>query len=546
MEGTDCVIIGFNEIPLHDISLAQKPLGHISGSYSELKTNSVVIENRRLSYIDLFNHLTDQRIGKGESYSPFTMPNLGVAYLASFLQREGFKVEIVNYFNFGKNALADLLKLDPIAVAITTTYYVSNQPIQELVKFIRNFNDRIPIVVGGPRVFSICRELSSKEAELNLRAIGADIYIYDSQGEYTLSQAIRILKKGQTKGLKSVPNLRFFDNEGQYIQTERKVESNNLNDHAIGWHYFEKNFYSPVNYIRTSRGCPFSCAFCDYPEFAGPHSLLDLSVLEKELDYLSQKDVKYLIFTDDTLNVPLPRFKAMCRLLIRKKYGFKWVSFFRCSNADEATFDLMKESGCIGVYLGIESGDQGMLKKMNKFADTDKYAASVGMLDQRNIMTLASMIVGFPGETAQSVENSIRFLKENPFTFFSVQLYYHNQMAPVEKLRDAFGIKGSRYSWRHDTMDWKDAVRQKEEMIRCVDGPVYLPLYDFSIWAFPYFLGQGFSVEQLIGFLRGAKSLLLLSIDEQSTAKRSRHLSQMAAELRSDAERHRDYQRACP
>src|SRR5215471_5879202 len=60
--------------------------------------------------------------------------------------------------------------------------------------------------------------------------------------------------------------------------------------------------------------------------------------------------------------------KKLYRMMIKNNFDFKWVSFFRCSNANDETFALMAESGCIAVYLGVESGDQTILNHMNKFA----------------------------------------------------------------------------------------------------------------------------------------------------------------------------------
>src|SRR5580692_8915848 len=77
------------------------------------------------------------------------------------------------------------------------------------------------------------------------------------------------------------------------------------------------------------------------------------------------------VFVDDTFNVPLPRFKKLLRMMIDKAWGFEWISFFRCSNADEEAFDLMARSGCIGVFLGIESGDQTILEYMDKHAKVE-------------------------------------------------------------------------------------------------------------------------------------------------------------------------------
>ena len=102
--------------------------------------------------------------------------------------------------------------------------------------------------------------------------------------------------------------------------------------------------------------------------------MASLETIEKELDSLKRLGyIKNLVFIDDTFNVPLPRFKDICRLMIEKDYQFNWFSYFRCSNSDEEAIELLAKSGCKGVFLGIESGSPTILKNMNKAATTEKY-----------------------------------------------------------------------------------------------------------------------------------------------------------------------------
>ena len=151
--------------------------------------------------------------------------------------------------------------------------------------------------------------------------------------------------------------------------------------------------------------------------------------VERQLRYLHEAGTTDLVFIDDTFNVPLPRFRNILRMMIRNKFQFRWISFFRCSNADEDAFDLMRESGCVGVLLGIESGDNFILKCMNKSATREKYEWGMAKLKGRDIATFVSLICGFPGETKESVTRSIEFVQEAAPTFFNVQLYYHDTRA---------------------------------------------------------------------------------------------------------------------
>jgi radical SAM PhpK family P-methyltransferase len=514
MKTLDCILIGFNQIDFADFARAQQVFAESSGAYKELMTNSVLLGDRRLTYMDLLNATLESQTGRPYQLSAFEMPSLGVAYLASFLHRRGFDVGIINLFNTGRDALAAMLAESPKSVAITTTYYVDDEPIRQIIQFIRQHNATVPIIVGGPRIHNLCAGQPAQTQNVLLSAIGADIYINDSQGEGTLAAVLGVLKSGDTD-LSQVPNLiyRVGRQPTAVGRTLRKPESNNLDENAVDWSQFDPEFYTPTSYMRTSRSCSFGCAFCNYPAMAGELALSDLSTIENELRYLTEHGVKNMIFVDDTFNVPLPRFKKICRMMIDNKFDLNWVSFFRCSNADEEAFDLMAEAGCIGVFLGIESGDQRILKNMTKFAKTDRYRFGIEQLTQRGMITLASIVLGFPGENAESVQNTLDFVNETRPTFYNVQLYFHDVLAPIERQRELYGIHGSGYSWRHDTMTWQEGVAYKDDFIAKATGSALMPLYGLSIWCIPYLLAKGMTMETVIKFVRAATGYVIKSLD---------------------------------
>jgi p-methyltransferase len=204
--------------------------------------------------------------------------------------------------------------------------------------------------------------------------------------------------------------------------------------------------------------------------------------------------------------------------MIRHQFPFHWYSFFRCSNSDAEAFDLMQQSGCRGVFLGLESGDPRILKNMNKAADVNKYRDGIRQLKARGIATFASVIVGFPGETRQSVENTMAFLQETSPTFYRAETYYHYTNVPIHEKAGVFGIKGAGYSWRHDTMTWQEAGATVEEMYRTIRGPLVVPGYMFDFWSIPYLTGRGISLEQIIDFVRVAQDLLVDSFDASSAS----------------------------
>ena len=124
MNQLDCIVIGYNDVSFNSLADKHRPFKEYNGTYGELKTNSVLVNGQRKTYMELLNHVITDIHGTDPNLSAFEVPNLGAVYLTSFLRSRNFSVELINFYNFEKDRLADLLMESPRAVAITTTYYV--------------------------------------------------------------------------------------------------------------------------------------------------------------------------------------------------------------------------------------------------------------------------------------------------------------------------------------------------------------------------------------------------------------------------------------
>lgn len=514
----DCIVVGYHDINFQTYATAQKKMSRFSGAYRDVKHNSFLMNGRRITSMDLLNQTLTKTTGRDPKLSVFEVPSLGVTYLTSFLRRRHFNVEMVSFFNFQKEKFAHLLAESPRAVAITTTYYVTHIPILDVVKFVREHSPQTKVIVGGPHIYDVYSNLDLRTQDHIFQTIGADIYVGDSQGEQTLADTLTTLRDGRFEDLGKVPNLIYTSDHQNFERTRREPENNDLDSNRVDWSIFNEEearelFSFPV-FLRTARSCPFSCSFCNFPAVAGAHSVTELEALESDFRYLHERGVKDLIFIDDTFNVPLPRFKNLLRMMIRNKFDFNWISFFRCSNADDVAFDLMHESGCQQVFLGIESGDQQILNNMNKFADVNKYKEGIRKLNERGIVTYASIISGFPGETKETFMNTLRFIEESRPTFFNIQLYYHDLRTPIAKEADTYQIHGAGYSWKHATMTWQEAADWADYGFKTIKNSVPTTLYGFSIWALPYLLAKNISLDQIKDFAAISREMLVQSFDD--------------------------------
>lgn len=270
----------------------------------------------------------------------------------------------------------------------------------------------------------------------------------------------------------------------------------------IDWSLF-KGYIGKFVSIRTCISCAFRCAFCAFPQHAGKYQVLEVEKIQKDFKALHELGcVKHIQFIDDTLNVPKERFKEMLKMMIESKYGFEWNSYIRCQYLDEETVKLMKESGCKGVFLGIESGSQKILDNMNKKSTIEQYRNGIALLKKYNIITFASLIIGFPGETYETFRETVDFIKEVKPDFWRTQLWYCDRLTPIWQEREKYDIKGASFNWSHSTMNSKEAMNLIKEMYTEIKESVWLPQYNFDLNGVFHLLYRGFTLEKVKDFIR--------------------------------------------
>jgi len=510
----DCVVIGYNELPFDRYETLLRQYGEESEAYRDLKFSFINLGDKKLNYVGLLNHVLElARHNDGTNMRPFEsgdIPNLAAVYLTNFLRKRGHHTKYINLFQYEKDKLIEFLTEDPYCIAITTTFYVLNFPVSEMVEFIRSHNSKVKIVVGGPLIANHARNYQGDELKSALEDMGADIYVIEGQGEMALSQIVKCLK--ENGDLSKVPNLVYYEN-GALHRTPLVLENSSLDENRIDWLDFNNESLGATLQTRTARSCAFNCSFCNYPTRAGKLALAEIDTLEEEFDSMyALGNTQNLVFIDDTFNVPLPRFKEICRLMIRKNYNFNWFSYFRCSNSDEEAIDLMARSGCKGVFLGIESGSPHILKLMTKAATIEKYADGMKLLRQHDILTFGSFIVGFPGETDETLKETSDFIKENKPDYWRAQMWYCEPGTPIDRRRDEFGISGEGFVWQHNTMDSLEAMDHIDKMFLTINESTWLPQWSFDFWIIPYLNGRGISFQQFKDYMARAQKMLEMEI----------------------------------
>jgi anaerobic magnesium-protoporphyrin IX monomethyl ester cyclase len=492
MNDIDCLIVGNNQMRFPEYAAALRAMGPKSGAYRDLRLSYYYDDGKIVTCRDFFNR---RQHGDLLEMSYDDMLSATISYLGTFLHRRGFTFDYVNSFQEGKADIERALRdKRPKTVAITTTYYVSPLPLLEVVQFFRNLDPTVKIIVGGPFVRTQHDIHTGVSFQFLLRQIDADFYVVSDQGEQSLVGLLEAIRCGEPYS--GIPNLIYKDG-GDYLCNALIREDNDLHSNLVDWSLFghhNRRLFRRMAMVRTARSCPFACAFCSFPAHAGAYRYLDPPDIWQELDQIEELGfVNSITFIDDTFNVPPERFKHILQGLCERKYSFRWNCNYRCQYATPEIVSLMKRSGCEGVFLGIESGSDTVLTNMNKRVTATAYKRGIELLRSEGILTHASFIVGFPGETPDTVRETIDLIDAARPDYFRAQLWYYDTMTPVHEAAAKYGLRNSQFEWSHRTMNSEQAADWVDYLYSNVKSSIWLPQNDFDFPSLFCLLSRGWT-----------------------------------------------------
>ncbi len=150
------------------------------------------------------------------------------------------------------------------------------------------------------------RQANQATIQYLFNALGADFYVNSIEGEQALVGILKALKDGSD--ITKIHNI-WYKSGKKYISTAVSNEDNDLVDNPVNWGLFSKERIGEFVSLRTSKSCPFSCAFCGFPERAGKYHCISVDTLEREMNAIKEiGTITSLSFIDDTFNVPKKRF----------------------------------------------------------------------------------------------------------------------------------------------------------------------------------------------------------------------------------------------
>jgi len=177
-------------------------------------------------------------------------------------------------------------------------------------------------------------------------------------------------------------------------------------------------------YILTGRGCPFDCTFCASKKiwkqtvrYRSPEKIFN------ELQEVYKKyGTRFFYFIDDTFTLNKSRAKKICSLIIENNLKIEWICDTRVDTLDFEILELMKNSGCIRIKLGIETGSTSILKSINKKITKRQILDIIAMIKKVGIEITAYIMIGFPDETNEDVKETIKFAEQIDVAYYSVSI----------------------------------------------------------------------------------------------------------------------------
>jgi len=293
----------------------------------------------------------------------------------------------------------------PDLVGITFTTLLFNEA-KQISKHIKDKYPDITIVSGGVHS-SIYPEQVAAETDIDIVVFG--------EGDITLREIV----KGAP--LKTIKGICYKTKEGQIVKNPPRPLMENLDDLPMpAWHLFNPNLYmnpkavareSPVGTIGTSRGCVYGCIYCNKSVFGRKFRAKSVKRVVDEFELLLKCGFKEVHVWDDMFATDLNRAKAICDEILRRNLKFSWQleCGVRVNCVDKEFFEKCFEAGCYKVAFGFESGNDDILKTINKGATIEQAKDAARWAKEAGLETTGFFMLGLPEDTLETMDQTINF-----------------------------------------------------------------------------------------------------------------------------------------
>lgn len=342
-----------------------------------------------------------------------------LAYAAAVLEKNGVGVAVVDAVaeDYGSDAFIARVRAEDPDICFLETSTPS------ILHDLRNAN-RIKKELGK-KVFIFGAHATTFHRQLMEENPLIDGVI---RGEF--EHTIRDISLG-TSPLAAVQGLTHREN-GAITENPARPYIENLDElpfpawHLFNWKAYESHLYaSPSMWVITSRGCPFQCSFCLWPDMMYGHRQRYRSaknVVDEMETLVNKYGVKEVRFDDDTFALRKEHVLGISNEIMRRGLHKKlrWACFGHASQNDYEIYESIKKAGCFRIDFGIESGSQRVLDAACKKLDVNKAKETVKLCKKAGLEVYCDFMIGFPGETDEDVRKSLDLALEMDPDFIQV------------------------------------------------------------------------------------------------------------------------------
>ena len=345
-------------------------------------------------------------------------PNLGLLYLATWLRQHGFAAQVIDLSSMPPEGWQQTI---PSAdVYGLSTYTTSYHRTLQISRLIREANPAARIVAGGPHASALPHSVAQ---DFDHVVVG--------EGE----NAILRLMDDMANGLMSSPIVReppIADLDTLPFPDYSLVDVNSYHRVVDG---------SPSLSVLSSRGCPYDCVFCNSIIMGGRQHVRFRSAenVANEIRRLKERyGITCFRFQDDIFTLNLPRLHKLTALLQKETITYR--CFGRVDQCSRAMADLLFAGGCRHIAFGVESGAPIILERMHKRQTVDDIRHGIANAHAAGLVVRVYLLVGFPGETWQTVEETVNLMLECRPDEFSVYPLIPYPGTPIYEQPEQFGI----------------------------------------------------------------------------------------------------------
>ena len=359
---------------------------------------------------------------KPYNQSDHIQPSLGLGYLATALRKAGQDVHILDCIKdrITIDKFPELLRRYHPDVLGLQCYTFDLPYIGQALRIAKKVNKDIITIVGGPHPTALPEEMMRRE--------GSDLdFLFAGEAEIGFPKLVQAIEKGD-KDLSTIPGLVFRDRDTIKMNPRIVVEDIDSLGYPA-WDLIHPQRYPecqhgaffkqfPIAPIMVTRGCPYPCTFCAGNLVSGKkirRRSID-SVLSEIIMLKKDFGIKEFHIIDDNFTMDAEYTKDFLRRLKALDLGMSWAvpNGVRMDSLDEEMLRLMKEAGLYLISLGIESGSDDVLRSMKKGITTGKMRSCIKMIDAAGIDMAGFFILGFPGETVRTMNETVKFAAQLP------------------------------------------------------------------------------------------------------------------------------------